>query len=747
MYKLNEGLKYMSRKSLKQRLKLCLMLIAVVFFSVLFWAGNEVSKLKKSTNEGWFDPPTRFYTAPLTFKKMQKINASSLSSFLIEGGYKERGPNQSLDRKEFTFLPENLCEKRLGSKTLPDTITCFLIVTDENEEIVIENSRSKILKISKIENNRALSLNEFLAPPIVFAQMSKNQHVLRTHIKLSQIPRYCLDGVLAIEDDRFLKHNGVSIRGILRAAITNLKSGRFSQGGSTLTQQLVKNKFLTSKKTLTRKAKEAWLSVLLELVLTKDQILESYLNYIYWGQSGPYSVHGIEEASKHYFGKPARDLNLSECSLLAGAVKGPGIYGPHRKEKSKARQKEVLARMLELDLISEKEKRKALNFEPDVRVRKSRKTVQAPYYVNAVLNELKKLEIDAGGKTIYTEMDYFAQKEMETAVDAHLAGRSKGFEGSVLIADNQTNSVIALTSGLSRSLNFNSALFGKRQIGSTAKPFVYLTALEENDPKLSPNTYIANTPFTYRYEGQKWTPKNYSSKNQPNEVPMYLALAKSKNIPTVRMMSQYGYKKVYQNLIKFGFNEFSPVTPSLALGSFEASPIDLLGAYINLSVDSADLYSKAPTFVKEIKKTNGDSEYKRQYETLSPKPMSSSKRMLLEMMKNTMTLGTAKRSQSLKLRGVYGGKTGTTNDYGDGWFASVSPLYSYVVWVGKAPYLIKQKRKITGASAALPIWMSVVKRLEPLGRYSESDWPYNPDELHPMDVGFETVTPKVLLRH
>lgn len=735
----------MSRKSSKQRLKLFLTAFLIITGAFIFWAGIEVIQLKKSTSEGWFDPPTKFYTAPLSFKKTQKITSASLSTYLKQAGFRERGPEQSLDRQEFTFLPESLCEERLGSQTLPDTQVCFLIINDKNEEIVIENSSKKILKISKIAGNRAIPFDSFLASPILFAQMSQNKHVLRTHVKISQIPRYCLDGILAIEDDRFLKHKGVSPRGILRAVITNLKKGRFSQGGSTLTQQLVKNKFLTNKKTLRRKAREAWLSILLELVLTKDQILESYLNYIYWGQSGPYTVHGIQEASQHYFGKNVNSLNLAECSLLAGTVKGPGIYGPHR-DKSKPRQKEVLNRMLSLDLISEEEKLQALAFTPNITISSSKKHVQAPYYVNAVLNELKNLNIEPGGKSIYTEMDYFAQREMEIAVDAHLKSRSKGFEGSALIANNRRNSVAALTSGLSRSLNFNSALYGKRQVGSIAKPFVYLTALEENSHDLKPSTMISNKSYTYKYEGQSWTPRNYSSKNQPDSVPMYLALSKSKNIPTVRMMSKFGYKKVYKNLLKYGFKEFSPITPSLALGSFEASPLEVLGAYVNLSLDSTSTFKSTPKFVRKIEDSNGNIVHLRDTPEINPEPMTNSKRMLLEMMKNTLTLGTARRSQSLNLKGFYGGKTGTTNNHSDGWFASVSPDFAYVIWVGKAPYITDRGGKITGASAALPIWMGIVRRLEPISRYSEYDWPYDAEALEPMEVGLDSDTPRILLR-
>jgi len=327
-------------------------------------------------------------------------------------------------------------------------------------------------------------------------------------------------------------------------------------------------------------------------------------------------------------------------------------------------------------------------------------------------------------------MDFFTQREMEIAVDQHLNSKSKGFEGSVIIADNATNSVVALTSGLSYSLNFNSAIYGKRQVGSLSKPFVYLTALEEG---ISPLEELSNASFTYRYEGQSWTPGNYSKGRSNLIFPMYLALSKSVNIPTVRLMHRFGYKKVYKNLIKFGIPEFSPVTPSLALGSFEASPLEVLGAYVNLAVNSEELYSSRPRFIKEVRNSQNEIIFKRKTEALLPDPMPKEKRMLLEMLKNTLTLGTARRSQSLELKGIYGGKTGTTNDHSDGWFAAVSPQRSYITWVGKAPYLTDQGYKITGSSAALPIWMKVISRLESAGQVSDEDWPLDEDSLERVD--------------
>jgi len=655
---------------------------------------------------------------------------------LTKAGLTERGIGESLDMNEFTFLPESNCAAQLGLDLEQNTTTCFLILNESRQEFVVETSTDQILKIYELNGKQPQEKSFLETSPLLFAQMSGDKHVLRSHVTLSQIPRYCIDGVLAIEDDRFLKHGGVSFRGIARAALTNFKTGRFSQGGSTLTQQLVKNKFLTNKKTISRKIKEAWISVLLELVLTKEQILETYLNYIYWGQSGTYTINGIQEASKHYFDKDVRKLSLAECSLLAGAIKGPGIYGPGRK-RSKSRQEEVLERMLNLNLISKDEVARAFNEEVSLSLKKTTKKVQAPYYVGAVkdvLNKSGEFE-NLEGLSIYTEMDFFTQKEMETAVDEHLRSRSTGFEGSVLVADNKRNSVAALTSGLSRSLNFNSAIYGKRQIGSLAKPFVYLTALE-ND--VSPLEELSNKPFTYKYEGQSWTPKNYSKGDPTAMYPMYLAMSKSVNIPTVRLMSRFGYQKVYDNLVKFGFPEFSPITPSLALGSFEASPLEVLGAYVNLAVDSGDLYTSKPSFIREIRNSKNDLVFKREVKNAavdgdSRREMPTAKRMLLEMMKNTLTLGTAKRSLSLDLKGVYGGKTGTTNKHSDGWFAAVSPDRSFVTWVGKAPYLTDKGRKVTGASAALPIWMKVISRLEAAGQISDLDWPFDESRLYKLD--------------
>lgn len=719
----------MSRQSWIKSLKLMGVGTAVVIPAFIIWCFFEIKELKSSTSEGWFSSPTKFYSVPLRFRSNQEVSAQSLSTFLRNAGLSERGLGESLSSQEFTFLPEQNCAAQLGLDLELDTVTCFLVLTENRQEFVLELSQSKILKIYKLVNKIPIEQKFLETTPILFAQMSGDKHVLRSHVTLSQIPRYCIDGVLAIEDDRFLNHGGVSIRGIARAAIANLKTGRFSQGGSTLTQQLVKNKFLTNEKTITRKIKEAWISVLLELVLTKEQILETYLNYIYWGQSGTYTINGIQEASKHYFNKDVSRLSLAECSLLSGAIKGPGIYGPGRK-RSRARQEEVLERMLRLSLVNKDEVAKALNEDVNVSKKKTKKKVQAPYYVNAVKNEFLEIagETNFEGLSIFTEMDFFAQREMEKAVDQHLKSRAKGFEGSVLIAENKTNSVAALTSGPSQSLNFNSAIYGKRQIGSLAKPFVYLTALEEG---VSPLEELSNAPFTYKYEGQSWTPSNYSKGDPSAFYPMYVSLSQSRNIPTVRLMHRFGYNKVYNNLLKYGFPKFSPVTPSLALGSFEASPLEVLGAYVNLAVESNELYSNTPKFIRKVTGSKGDLVFERKREELSSDLTPQSKRMLLEMLKNTLTMGTAKRSQSLGLLGVYGGKTGTTNDHSDGWFAAVSPERSYVTWVGKAPYLTDQGYKITGASAALPIWMKVIKRLEKAGQIADQDWNFDDRELTP----------------
>ena len=570
---------------------------------IFLWTIKSVIELKKSTKSGWFDPPTEVYSSPLKIKLNQSMDAGKLSELFKTLNFRERGLSQSLGSYEYTFFTSSTCEELYGLDLHRNTRSCFLTLLDKGRKFLIEVSYKKILKIHEIFEDQSLSVDTLELKPMLLAKISNQKPIKRTYKKLSQIPRYCIDAVLAIEDDRFLKHKGVSLRGILRAAVINFKSGRISQGGSTLTQQLVKNKFLSAERTLLRKIKEAWLSLLLEVVLKKDEILESYLNYIYWGQSGPYAIHGIEEASKHYFGKSSKVLNLSECSLLAGAVKGPGIYGPH-KQKSKPRQEKVLNRMKELSLITKAQEVDAFSTSVKVVRNKTFSAPKAPYYVDAVFKDLQnKGFTDLNGLKVFTNLDFFIQKALEKSIDTYLSKDSADFYGSFIIGDPKKNSVLALASGKSVSQNFNSAMDAKRQIGSLAKPFVYLTAFTSNS-SYTPITEISNEPFVYEYEGQSWSPKNYSNDKRPY-YPIFESLAKSKNIPTVRLMSEFGYKKVYKTLMDFGFDEFSPVTPSLALGSFEASPYRVLGAFMGLTRQNSK-FSETGPFLYDLVKDSDD---------------------------------------------------------------------------------------------------------------------------------------------
>ena len=730
----------MSSKAPKIRI---LSLFFVLSLGCIFlWTINSVIELKKSTKSGWFDPPTEVYSSPLKIKTNQSLDAKKLSELFITLNFRERGLSQSLGDFEYTFFTASTCEQLYGLNLQKNTRSCFLTLLDEGRKFLIEVSYKRILKIHSIFENKSTLVSELELKPMLLAKLSNKKPIKRTYKKLSQIPRYCIDAVLAIEDDRFLKHKGVSLRGILRAAVINFKSGRISQGGSTLTQQLVKNKFLTSERTLLRKIKEAWLSLLLEVVLKKDEILESYLNYIYWGQSGPYAIHGIEEASKHYFGKSSKVLNLSECSLLAGAVKGPGIYGPH-KEKSKPRQEKVLARMKELSLITKGQEVDALAEEVRVVKNQTFAAPKAPYYVDAVFKDLESKGFeDLNGLKIFTNLDFFIQKSLEKSVDDYLSKDSKDFYGSFIIGNPKKNSVLALASGKSLSQNFNSAMDAKRQIGSIAKPFVYLTAFTSNSTYKA-TTEISNEPFVYEYEGQSWSPKNYSVDKRPY-YPLFEALAKSKNIPTVRLMSEFGYKKVYKTLMNFGFDEFAPITPSLALGSFETSPYRVLGAFMALSRRNSKYSKEGPFLFDLVEEADGTvliQNNSEEYEKLEPH---DEERMVLEMMKNTLTIGTARRTQILGLKGVYAGKTGTTNQHKDAWFVALSPSYTFVNWLGESEYTKRQAYKLTGATAALPIWMKIVKNMEKKGFYTDKDWPVN--DLKPLKIIGPRGESKLLLK-
>ena len=545
----------------------------------------------------------------------------------------------------------------------------------------------------------------------------------RRLITIEEVPQSMVDAVVATEDQRFYRHFGVDPSAIVRAMLANLKARRVVQGASTLTQQLVKNFFLTPKRSLTRKIREALMALLLEIRYTKDEIMEAYLNEVYFGQKGSLGVYGVGEATEFYFGKPARELTLPESALLAGMIRAPNLYSPHRaEERIKNRRNYVLKRMWGLGMISEKEYKKALSVPVEVRLFYPEKN-EAPFFVDYLMKELEKdysLDIlTSEGLLIYTSLDVEMQKRAEKSVrqgiarlEAKAPSRLKPSSGdphemlqACLVAlEPQTGFVRAMVGGRDyKKSQFNRATQARRQPGSLFKPIVYVTAVEgkkEKLPRFTASSLLRDEPLDIHYDGKSWSPRNFNDK-YAGEVTLRNALEKSMNCATVWLGQHTGYKRIIQTARKLGLTTSMEPVPSLVLGAFEAVPLEMasaFGAFANHGVLST------PRAIKTVLDKKGD--------LLERKPMELKRAvspeaafLITNLLKGVIQRGTAFRVSG-EITVPAAGKTGTTNEYRDAWFVGYTSRLLALVWVG-----FDQPRNMgfSGSGAALPIWAGFIK--------------------------------------
>ncbi len=535
----------------------------------------------------------------------------------------------------------------------------------------------------------------------------------RQLISIQEVPGHLIHAVLAAEDSRFYQHAGVDFRGILRALITNLRHSSIRQGGSTLTQQLAKNYFLTPARTLSRKLKEVLISLIIELEYEKEEILEIYLNEIYLGQKGPVAINGVGEASYFYFGKPVRELSRVEAATIAGLIKAPNHYTPYRdKERCLSRRNFVLTAMHNKGWLS----KAALQADLKVPVKTVGFTVhgkKAPYFVDYLEQQLKTLyrpkDLTSLGLSIYTTLDSQVQSAAENALAKGLArlermkpelrrdDPAQKLQGAVIVMQPSTGYILALVGGRNYSISqFNRIIQARRQPGSAFKPFIYLSSLDQ----FSPSDMLSNQPHTYTVDGKTWEPQNFEPVTQYT-VSLRTALTMSYNLATVDLAMKTGLDHIVATARQFNFSTPLKAYPSLALGAFEVIPLELARGYCVFAADGVQPY---PLSLKGVVDENGKTlEQKHlQIERLIP----PEKAFIMNfMLQSVVTEGTAR---SLKDRGVFwpvAGKTGTTNDFRDAWFVGYTPDILALVWVGfdnGDPILA------TGSAAALPIWAELM---------------------------------------
>ncbi len=573
-----------------------------------------------------------------------------------------------------------------------------------------------------------------IAPPVKTLVYDRNEKLVheffkenRSIVPLREIPRPLVQAILAIEDRRFYSHWGIDPIRLARALLTDIVARRPEQGGSTITQQLARNLFLTHEKTMTRKLKEIVLAIRIEQTYTKDEILEMYFNQIYFGEG----AYGVDAAAKVYFGKRVQELTLPECALLAGLPRNPRDYSPRRDpDRALRRRNLVLSQMLAAKFINRGAYEQAS--EAPLGVTKTRYNAQeAPYFMEMVRQYLDERygsnQLYEGGLKVHISMDIDLQHAAEESLERRLTAleqrnqykktravlakaggapardknQTEYLQGAIVSIEPSSGQILALVGGRDfNDSNFNRAVQAARQPGSAFKPFIYTAAIDNG---FSPTDIILDTPVSFRAgNGQDWSPQNYDKKFR-GPVTLRNALANSVNVPAAKLLQKLGTTVVTSYARRMGIKSRLSPDLSLALGTSEVNLLELVSSY---GVFANQGVRVPPVYILKVEDKNGkilEQARPTPEEVLSPETALT----MTSMMESVLENGTAASARSLGFTAPAAGKTGTTDDYSDAWFVGYVPGVVSGVWVG-----FDRKQKIgpgmTGAAAALPIWVDIM---------------------------------------
>lgn len=571
--------------------------------------------------------------------------------------------------------------------------------------------------VGSLSGPKGQSLSLARLEPLLIGRFYPAHNEDRVLVKLADVPKSLINALLAIEDRDFYEHHGISIKGIARAMFANLRAGGLAQGGSTLTQQLVKNYLLTSERTLSRKFTEVWMAILLEMHYSKDEILQAYMNEIYLGQEGDRSIHGFGLAAQFYFDKPLEELSLPEVALLAGIVQGPSYYDPRRNPaRAVERRNTVLRALFDEGKLSEPELNDALSAPLSVVSKPSLSLSKIPAFMDVIRRQLKEdyppEVLSSEGLRLFTTLDPRIQRYAELAVENKLKQIEQGrklkegeLEAAAIVTSTTGGEILALVGGRNTNLaGFNRAVDIRRPIGSLVKPAVYLTALEHPE-RYNLMTTIEDTPFSIKSGGKDWAPQNYD-KIPRGPIPLHKALANSLNLSTAKLGLELGIPKVVDTLKRLGVTASIPEYPSLFLGAFELSPLEVSRMYLTLASGG---FATPVQAIRTVTAADGKPlkrfplEVEQRFE---PGPVFLINTTLQEVVTSGTGTSLYKRMPYLNTAG----KTGTTNDYRDAWFAGFTGDMLGVVWIGRDD---NQSTGLTGATGALPIWIDMMSEIQP----------------------------------
>jgi penicillin-binding protein 1B len=581
---------------------------------------------------------------------------------------------------------------------------------------------SPLQTIESIEDiaTRKVEYSIELEPELMGAIFQGNWEQRRL-VPLSGIPPAFVDAVLAAEDHRFYEHHGIDLLRTARAAWVDFTAGHVLQGGSTLTQQLMKNFFLTSKRDWHRKVTEALMAYIAEKRYSKDEILELYLNDIYLGQRGQEGIYGVWEASQFYFSCEPRDLSIAQMATIAGMIRSPNRFNPFRHINSALqRRNEVLAAMLQDGYVSKAAYDQAVT-EP-LRTREPyTETNDAPYFVDYVKHELAERYppsvLTGEGLRIFTTLDVHMEKQAEQAIEHNLRSleekhpslrrkeKSQQLESCLIAIEPQTGRIRAMDGGRDyRQSQFNRVTQSHRQPGSAFKPVTYLAGLEESfdngTRRFLPTSYIDDKPFTWQVGATSWTPRNYKDRYF-GRVTLGFALEESLNSATLRLADEVGLDQVLAMADKLGFGNL-PAYPSVVLGGIEVEPLQLAAMYAILANEGMEVQPYAVAAVVNAQGQVIEGHELKADQVLAPEVAYTMDFMLEQVIKH----GTGSAVRKAGFLRPAAGKTGTTNDSVDAWFAGFTPNLLAVVWTG---FDQKEALGLTGAEASLPAWTDFMK--------------------------------------
>ncbi len=683
-------------------------MFAVAFVAGFYLAGFAIrlDRVVTSRFEGQlFRVPSRVFSAPTILHAGLGWGEQEFTDVLRRLGYREETSSRSLTEGRFV-LGRNWIRVRLRAFEHPTR-------AEPPRDLVIRFADGGIDEIRDAETRRELAA-VYLEPEQVGAYYGPNREQ-RDLVSVDDVPKHLVEAVLAVEDQRFHSHHGVDLQRIAGAFLANLQAGSIRQGGSTLTQQLVKNFFLTPERTVERKLQEAIMSLLVEARYDKQQILESYLNEIYLGQRGSTAIHGVGEAARLYFGKKAENLSLGESALLVAIIKSPNGMSPYRDaERAMTRRNLVLDLMLDQGRIDDAELAQARR-EPLRLAEIVPDSGAARYFLDAVRRQLPEVydakTLTSEGLRIYSTLDLRMQRVASRVLREGLEGLEERYawlrqedpkrrvQGCLIALRPQTGEVLALVGGRDyRASQFDRCTQARRQAGSVFKPIVYVAALEpaSGGPAITLASSLDDAPLRLPTPSGDWEPANYDGEFH-GTVSVREALERSLNVATARLANEVGIGHVADVARRLGIESRLPPVPSLALGTADVSPMEIARVYATLA--NGGVRPEIRTF-DDMVDSSGNPVERRQigFERVLD---SGTAYLATSLLAGVVERGTGARIRGLGVRGPVAGKTGTSDDERDAWFVGFTPELVVVVWVGfDAP----RSMKLAGGQAALPIW-------------------------------------------